>query len=388
MKILAIETSCDETAISIIEGEGTFGSPSFSILSDETISQIKIHEKWGGVVPNLAKREHIKNLVPVLQASLEDASLSEKEKKEIPSNIQGDIKNILSREAGLAEELIFYLSSIETPPIDYIAVTYGPGLEPALWVGINFAKALSIFWEKPLIPINHMEGHIFSVLLEKKDGAYTTREIKYPALSLLISGGHTELVLIKDALSYEIIGQTRDDAVGEAFDKVARLLNLPYPGGPAISALAEKGSGKTNFNLPRPMIDSPDFDFSFSGLKTSVLYTIKKLQIFSDENKADIAKQFEDAVTDVLLLKTEKALKKYDAKTVIVGGGVSANKKIRSVFSKTFEEKYENIGLLFPEQKFSTDNAVMIAISAFLRIKASKIPEAENIIANGNLILG
>ena len=406
MKILSIETSCDETAVAIVEANGGFENPSFKILGNSLLSQIEIHKEYGGVFPSLAKREHAKNLVPLLENTLKQFGFHLE--AELPSKISDvkikEIEKILERESGLFEKLKELLLKIEIPNIDAIAVTYGPGLEPALWVGLNFAKALSIAWNKPLIPINHMEGHIFSVLMHEKNkfpisnlSTYgrSPEGRQFPMISLLISGGHTELVLIKDWLDYEIIGQTRDDAVGEAFDKVARMLGLPYPGGPYISALAEMSRinadkksqinadenlhksapclrksasnlrSSATFRFPRPMINSDNFDFSFSGLKTFVLYKIKKSPELTNRIKKEIAREFEDAVVDVLISKTKKALQKYNAKTLIIGGGVVANKQIRQEFTKLAEK--QNIKLMLPENSLSTDNAVMIGIAGYFR---------------------
>lgn len=378
MTILAIETSCDETALAIVKKEGE----NYSVLADAMLSQIKIHEEWGGVVPNLAKREHAKNLLPLLKKVLEESSLPAE--KCDTSRKEKDIKELLIREGNLADDLIKFVKEIGIPSIDAIAVTYGPGLEPTLWVGLNFAKALSILWNKKLIPINHMEGHILSVLLEHEEGNYKTRIIDYPAVALLISGGHTELVHIKEPMSYEVIGRTRDDAVGEAFDKVARILKLPYPGGPEISKLAKEATKDNDFKLPSPMINSDDFDFSFSGLKTSVLYKAKSLGDMTNEMKADMANQFEQAVTKVLLKKSLDAVEKFDAKTFIIGGGVSANDTIRSAF----KDSMKDINLLLPDKTLSTDNAIMIGITAHERLKGEYKEEnpleAE---ARGNLAL-
>jgi len=240
-----------------------------------------------------------------------------------------------------------------------------------------------------------MEGHLVASLLNKNQ---KTNAIKFPALGLLLSGGHTELVFIKNWMNYKTIGQTRDDAVGEAYDKVARMLGLPYPGGPQISALAEsikniskqqnKKNTTDNFKLPRPMINTDDFDFSFSGLKTAVLYTIKKIKKITPTVKKEISKEFEEAVVDVLMSKTKKALKKYKVKTLILGGGVTANKKIREDFKKL--EKELKIKVLIPNPKHSTDNAVMIAVAGYFRYLNGKILDPDKtgrIKANGNLHL-
>ena len=253
MLILGIETSCDETAISLIEMSGTIEADlKFKVLGESLYSQIAIHAPYGGVFPNLAKREHEKNLVPLLQQALYQAGdaltyAGPKNETASPSVIE----KILEREPELYKQLSIFLAERDHPSIDAIAVTYGPGLEPALWVGVNFAKALATAWNIPLVAVNHMEGHImaalishdprdltnhFSVLQNTKMNSFA--EVSFPMLSLLVSGGHTELVLSTDWMSYEIIGETRDDAAGEAFDKIARLLNLPYPGGPELSRLA------------------------------------------------------------------------------------------------------------------------------------------------------
>ncbi len=386
MKILAIETSCDETAVSIIEAKGGTKKPLFKVLGNSLFSQTKIHEALGGVVPNLAKRAHSQNLVPLLLQTLAKANLGKKysRTKTCPIAVEKKVKKILEREGDLATQFLAELCAIKPPAIDGIAVTSGPGLEPALWVGINFAKALALLWNKPVMPINHMEGHILSSLFEKK-------QLTFPALALLISGGHTELVYMKELLSYKVIGATVDDAVGEAFDKVARMMELPYPGGPQISKLAEENRlSKRNqekvFTLPRPMLKSNDYKFSFAGLKTAVLYTLRKLPTLTPEVKEKMAREFEDAVTEVLLTKTKKALLAYNPKTLIIGGGVSANTHIRNSFEMLIKKEFPTISLIIPERSLSTDNALMIAAAGYMRnILKKKIPL--NFKANGNLTL-
>jgi N6-L-threonylcarbamoyladenine synthase len=383
MRILGIETSCDETAVCILEAQGTIQAPTFTTLGNALYSQIAIHKEFGGVFPAVAKREHALNLVPLLIKALADASLLI-EKPQEPSLERIDtIKTKLVREYTLAEQLIDFISKYQKPDIDCIAVTSGPGLEPALWVGINFAQILEEIWGIPVYPINHMEGHIVSPLFE----VHQMSKVSFPALSLLISGGHTELVLVKNWLDYEVIGQTKDDAVGEAFDKVARMLSLPYPGGPEISKLATEATAESvtthGVKFPRPMIHSPDFDFSFSGLKTAVLYFIKKQEQLSPALKAAIAKDFEDATVEVLISKTRKALEKYNVKTLILGGGVIANKKIRGAFEKLVTELDET-KLLLPPLQLTTDNAIMIAVAGYLNILLDKKPQKE-IKAQGNL---
>ena len=404
MKILAIETSCDETAISIIDARGGFSAPKFTVLSNQLFSQASIHAKYGGVFPNVAKREHSKSLVPLLKLALKEAKILEKKKKPILSEKdKAFYTKTLSREHELSEQFLTFIKNTKKPKIDAIAVTEGPGLEPALWVGINFAKALSHSWNIPIIPTNHMEGHIVASLLnnsQKKD-EISIPKISFPVLALLISGGHTELVLMKNWLTYKILGNTRDDAVGEAFDKVARMLKLPYPGGPHISKLSESvADGSSRYKLPRPMIHSDDFDFSFSGLKTAVLYTVKKIPRLTGKIKAEIANEFENSVVEVLLSKTKRAAKQYKVKTILIGGGVSANKRIREQFKNSVAE-LSNTAFYVPNQDLSTDNALMIAVAAYFRtmtripnkktkVKNTILKEQEkkaNLKASGNLSL-
>jgi len=394
MKILSIETSCDDTAISIMEMHGSFsarGGSAFGgkVLANNSNSQIKIHIPYGGVYPVLAKREHTKNLPIIFEASLRQAKLNKSKK-----------------------------------PVDAIAVTYGPGLEMCLWEGIIFAKNLAEKWKIPLIPTNHMEGHVLSVFGKGK-GKFTIPKIKTPILSLLVSGGHTQLVLTKKWMQYEIIGETLDDAVGEAFDKVARMLDLPYPGGPQISKLAEKEREKKSLRgvsqadgprgsaprtrgdsdpskiafslaLPRPMLHSKNFNFSFSGLKTAVLYLIQKIgpkEALSEKIKAQIALEFENAAIECLVYKTKKAMEKYKIKTLIVAGGVAANKHLKNEMKKLTTAKAGQAGrkikLLFPTKELAGDNSLMIGIAGYLNYvkNKKKVPKLSSIKATGNLRL-
>ena len=390
MKLLAIETSCDETAISLVEATGDLSSPHFKVLGNALYSQISVHKEYGGVYPMMAKREHVKNLCPISSQALKEAECFNKSETKYPENIWKEIEKILSREDGLYHVFRETFENIEKPKIDVISVTYGPGLEPALWVGISFAKALGKLWGTPVIGANHMEGHIASVLINNDD----ERKVQFPALSVLISGGHTEIVKVDNWGKYKVIGKTVDDAVGEAFDKVARLLGLPYPGGPEISKLAEKARIENiaqKAKLPRPMIKSDNLDFSFSGLKTAVLYYIRDnfnadSKNMSEEEKADLAREFEDAVVDVLITKTEKAVSEDDIKTLIIGGGVIANKKLRSAFTG-LENKYADLIVKTPNRDLSTDNSLMIAAASYINI--SIYPEImaieKDIIAKGNL---
>ncbi|MEI7480169.1 MAG: hypothetical protein WCJ59_00915, partial [bacterium] len=253
MRILGIETSCDETAVSLIEATGELPKPTFKVLGDSLYSQIAIHAQYGGVFPMMAKRHHALNIVQLLVKTLQEAGEYHEATISLDAELEAKIVKLLEREDDLGKDILNLAKKIQAPKIDAIAVTFGPGLEPALWVGVNFARALSLLWNIPIIPTNHMQGHIYSVLLS------TTGEmqpINFPIVSLLISGGHTELVKLIDWTKAEVIGRTRDDAVGEAFDKVARILGLPYPGGPEISKLADQhraeSTNEDKWKLPRP----------------------------------------------------------------------------------------------------------------------------------------
>ncbi len=397
MRILSIETSCDETAISIVEATGGITSPSFSVLGNSLFSQIELHKKFGGVYPMLAKREHAKNLVPLLLNVLNENLVRHTSNTYTGSEETdwNNIESILSKEDGLYMDFRNNLELVPRPDIDVISVTSGPGLEPALWVGISFAEALGLFWNIPVIGVNHMEGHIASVLAQSID----TRGVVFPTLALLISGGHTELVSIESWGNYKVIGETRDDAVGEAFDKTARMLGLTYPGGPEISRLAEYARDHNipkKSSLPRPMIHSHDLNFSFSGLKTAVLYylrdtypTLNGLETpLNDADRADICREFEDSVVDVLLKKTQAALIETGAKTLIIAGGVISNKKIRSEFVQ-LEQKLNGLCVKIPDNKLATDNAVMIACAAYINICINpEILKSKNkIVAKGNMKL-
>jgi N6-L-threonylcarbamoyladenine synthase len=363
MKILAIETSCDDTCISVIKDN--------KILSNLVSSQEKIHAQYGGVFPSLAKREHQANIVPLLIKGLKQSkSLIKKEgnNKKIKK-----VEKILERNPELFNNLKPLLENYEIKGIDKIAVTIGPGLEPCLWVGVNLAKALSFYFDIPVLKVNHIEGHIISSLINNT-------KIKYPAIALIVSGGNTQLILIKE--KYKIIGETRDDACGECLDKTARILGLGYPGGKEIAKYAEKfKEAKYNIKLPRPMINDKNFDFSFSGLKTAVLYETKKHKNITEEYKIEMAHEIQSAVIDVLLKKTMNAVKKYKTKTIVLGGGVSANKELRHRFEKEFKSN-----CLFPQLKFSMDNATMIAfagINSKKEVKWNKLKANSNLKING-----
>ncbi|HEA84475.1 MAG TPA: tRNA (adenosine(37)-N6)-threonylcarbamoyltransferase complex transferase subunit TsaD [Candidatus Wildermuthbacteria bacterium] len=335
MKILAIETSCDETAAAVLNIE----DGKFAILANIVSSQIELHRKYGGVYPMLAKREHEKNLPMVIKEALKKAKLSEKK-----------------------------------PKIDVLAVTIGPGLSPCLWTGLNKAVELADKWDVPLVPTDHMEGHLLVSLLD-----IDTKNL-FPAIGLTVSGGHTQLVLIKDIGKYTLIGETRDDAAGECFDKTARILGLPYPGGPEIAKKAEKPSS-VKVSLPRPMLNTKDYDFSFSGLKTAVLYQAKENKITSQYVRA-MAKEIQQAIIDVLLKKTKRAARDYKAHSILIGGGVAANKELRAQFKKEFS----NIRLLIPPVELCGDNAVMIGVAGYYRFKQGMIAKnMEELKAQPNL---
>ncbi len=400
MKILGIETSCDETALALLEGSGSFNEAKIRVMDSALISQVDVHREYGGVFPSLAKREHIKNLIPLLEKVLKGGKMLQYKIRgeKIDDKTLEKLREILNREPDLFEAFIDFVPKIKKPAIEAVTVTTGPGLEPALWVGINFAKALSEFWKIPVVATNHMEGHIAASLISEKSfkAKASLKKIKFPAMALLISGGHTQLVLIKDWKKYQVVGETRDDAVGEAYDKVARMMGLTYPGGPEIARLAELGriekklgQLKTDtFKLPRPMLNSDDFDFSFSGLKTSVLYLIKKKSltnpILSEQEKIAIATEFEAAVTEVLIKKTKKAIEANGIKTLILGGGVTANTFICQSFDKIITKEFRDIKIYLPEKTLSTDNAVMIALAGYFN-RLQKTKQVQNIKADGNL---
>jgi len=373
MKILAIETSCDETAIALVEAEGGLSGPYFKVLKNLVASQIEIHRPFGGVVPNLAKREHNRNL-PILFDKLVNSSKSK-------------IKNQKSK-LQIKSEKFF-------KDIDLIAVTSGPGLEPALWTGINFAENLhkdlktnSLKLKAKLVGANHLSGHLYSFLLNSKSLILNSKI--FPAIALVISGGHTMLLLMKGLAHYKKLGETRDDAVGECFDKTARLLKLPYPGGPEIEKLAKLGNPKA-VDFPRPMLNQKNYDFSFSGLKTSVLYHLRdtKYEIQNTKYKTDIAASFQQAAFDVLIKKTLRAVEEFGAKSVMISGGVAANKSLQKEFKKEINKRFKikEIRNKKPElfvTKFPTDNAAMIAAGAYVDYLNKK---KYKLVANGNLSL-
>lgn len=315
--LLGIETSCDETAVAIVKNGR-------EILANVVASQIDSHKRFGGVVPEIASRHHVEQITYVLEEALQQ-------------------------------------SNTVWEDIDGIAVTEGPGLVGALLVGVNAAKALAFAKQKPLIGVHHIAGHIYANRLEK--------EFEFPLLALIVSGGHTELVLMKSHGAYELIGETRDDAAGEAYDKVARMLQLPYPGGPQIDRLAELGEEAIDF--PRAWLEQNSYDFSFSGLKSSVINTIHNAKQRGKElRKEDIAASFQASVIDVLTTKTVRAAKEFDVKQVIIAGGVAANRGLRSALEAEFAKT--SIPLLIPPLNLCTDNAAMIAAAGTIAFEQGR----------------
>jgi len=356
LTILAIETSCDDTCMAILKIRNWkrraknwklgIGNWKLEILSNIVSSQVKVHAKYGGVYPTLAKREHQRNIVPVLETALKKA---------------------------------------RNPEINLIAVTVGPGLEPCLWVGVNFARAISRELKLPIVPVNHIEAHI----LVNFQFPISNFQNIFPAVCLVVSGGHTQLILMKEIGKYKILGETRDDAAGECFDKVARILGLGYPGGPAIAAEAAKFSifnSQFSIKLPRPMIHQKNYDFSFSGLKTAVLYDYKEKPPEIRESKnyiQEMAFEAQEAIIEVLVSKTIKAAKEYKVRTIILGGGVASNQELRKRMRKKAKEL--NCNFLVPKPQFCTDNAVMVGITAFFHWICGEKKDWKKIKVNANL---
>lgn len=319
MRILGIETSCDETGVAIYDEEK-------GLIANQLHTQIALHADYGGVVPELASRDHIRKLAPLLQAALQEAHLTAKD-------------------------------------IDGIAYTSGPGLVGALLVGSTVARSLAYAWNVPAIGVHHMEGHLLAPMLEENPP-------HFPFVALLVSGGHTQLVRVDGVGRYELLGESIDDAAGEAFDKTAKLLGLDYPGGAALARLALKGT-PNRFAFPRPMTDRPGLDFSFSGLKTFAANTLHQVMQeegeLTEQSKADIAYAFQEAVVDTLAIKCKRALKQIGLKRLVIAGGVSANKQLR----QTLAELMQQLGgeVFYPQPQFCTDNGAMIAYAGFLRLK-------------------
>jgi tRNA N6-adenosine threonylcarbamoyltransferase len=317
VRVLAIETSCDETAVAVFDSEK-------GLLAHQIHSQIDLHAVYGGVVPELASRDHVRKLLPLAEAAMAEAGSSHDQ-------------------------------------IDGIAYTSGPGLVGALLVGAAVGRSLAFAWDKPAIGIHHLEGHLLAPMLE-------TPAPEFPFLALLVSGGHTLLAEVRGIGEYEIIGNSVDDAAGEAFDKTAKVLGLPYPGGPALAKLAEKGK-PGRFKLPRPMLDRPGLDFSFSGLKTAVVVATRGLEL-DDQTRADLASDFQNAVVETLAAKCDRALKQTGMRTLVVAGGVGANQQLRRQLRELGEKR--NVTVLYPRPEFCTDNAAMIAYAGCRRLQAGE----------------
>jgi len=369
MIILGIESSCDDTSVALLDcsEQGCF------IISEKTASQIDIHKKYGGVVPELAGREHAEKIIPLVESILEK----------------------------------------QTKP-DLISVTSGPGLITGLLVGVEATKTLSYIWDVPLVAVNHIEGHICSVEIPNDKCQMTNKPIEYPALALIASGGHTELIYIPEQGKYKRIGATRDDAAGECFDKIAKLIGYPYPGGPEISKLAETGNPKI-IDFPRPMLNQDNFDFSFSGLKTAALYWLQKNVIArsdvgatwqsrgfkfaltprdchvvpmrigtprNDTSINDFCASFEQSIVDVLVAKTIKAAQKYKPKTIILAGGVSANKKLRIILKKSISKNCPKSKFQVPNPKYTMDNAAMIAVAGYYHALKNDFTDWKNVVVD------
>lgn len=314
MRVLGIETSCDETGIAIYDDAA-------GLLANQLYSQVKLHADYGGVVPELASRDHVRKTVPLIQAALKEAGL-------------------------------------QAQDIDAVAYTAGPGLVGALLVGATIGRSLAFAWGVPAIAVHHMEGHLLAPMLEDNPP-------EFPFVALLVSGGHTQLISVTGVGEYTLLGESIDDAAGEAFDKTAKLLGLDYPGGPMLSKMAQQGVEK-RFIFPRPMTDRPGLDFSFSGLKTFAANTIRDNDS-SDQTRADIARAFEDAVVDTLAIKCRRALDQSGFKRLVIAGGVSANRTLRSKLAGMMQKRGGEVFYARPE--FCTDNGAMIAYAGMVRMK-------------------
>ncbi len=331
MRILGIETSCDETSAGIVEKNSS--SSTITLLSNVIATSLALHAKTGGIIPEVAAREQVKYILPVISEALE---------------------------IGLGTTI-----SKNSPDIDGIAVTYGPGLIGSLLVGVETARTLAYLWDKPLIPVNHMMGHIYANWIANPN-------IELPALVLVVSGNHTDLLLLKNHKDFILLGGTRDDAAGEAFDKTARLLGLPYPGGPEIEKRAKYGD-KSYIRFPRPMDGSGNFDFSFSGLKTAVYREVMKEKELSEEFINTMAACIMDAISDILVKKTLQAAELYEVNTVIISGGVAANETLSERFKQEIQKKNLSLTFSVPPKNLCTDNGAMIATAALFMGEAKNI---------------
>jgi N6-L-threonylcarbamoyladenine synthase len=326
MRVLGIETSCDETGVALYDGER-------GLLAHALYSQIELHARYGGVVPELASRDHVRKLLPLVEKVLDEAGM-------------------------------------DAAGIDGVAYTAGPGLIGALLVGAMTGRSLAWAWGVPAVAIHHMEGHLLAPMLEANAPAF-------PFLALLVSGGHSMIVQVEGVGRYRVLGDTVDDAVGEAFDKTAKLLGLPYPGGPALAKLAEQGN-PARFDFPRPMVDRPGLDFSFSGLKTFALNTWRQSGQ-TDRDRADIARAFEDAVVDTMTIKCRRAVHQVGVKRLVIAGGVGANRHLRMRLASMMDK--EGGEVFYPRPAFCTDNGAMIAYAGYQRLQAG---QAEGLTVRAN----
>ena len=347
MLILGIETSCDETGAAVIEGNEQ--TKKVKLLSNVVASSLSLHSKTGGIIPENAAREQVRLIIPVIKDALERAGIR------------------------------FPTSELRIPNIDAIALTYGPGLVGSLLIGTETAKTLSYVWNKPIIPVNHLIGHIYANFVSEISNSAVPQ---FPAIGLIVSGGHTDLILMTGHGRLRWLGGTRDDAAGEALDKIGRLLGLPYPGGPHIEEAAKNGNPNKH-KFPSPLIGSADFDFSFSGLKTAVFREVATMKQLNNGTIADISASAQKAVVDVLVHKTLKAARQYSAKSILLGGGVAANNKLREQFELSIVNgQMSNVKLFAPQKFLCTDNAVMIAAAAFFN---NQTEPWQKIDANPNL---
>jgi N6-L-threonylcarbamoyladenine synthase len=367
MKVLGIESSCDETGASIINN-------GVQIISNALASSVEIKKKWGGVVPEKAAREQVKCIVPIITETMQ------------MQNAKCKMQNSGTAALDAAE-----IDKDTIDSIDAIAVTVGPGLIGSLLVGVETAKTLAYVWDRPIVPVNHLIGHVYGCWLapvgatlnheqrtKNKNSSRSINSPKFPAVVLLVSGGHTELILMFGHGKFKLLGTTRDDAAGEAFDKTARILGLSYPGGPAIQKAVEDCHqkiknqklkieniiGKSKFKLPRPMIDDHSFDFSFSGLKTAVLREVQEQKVLSYDFVCQMAYEIQESISDVLTKKAVKAVEEFSPKSLLVCGGVAANKRLREKFEEEIGN-YHDIKLFFPPVEFCTDNAATVASAAY-----------------------
>ena len=347
VRILALESSCDESAAAVLDSEG-------GLLSHELFSQVELHRIYGGVVPELASRDHVHKLLPLVQRAL--ARAGGRVDGHPGETVDGRVGVGLDGSAGGG------LEGDGRAPVDGIAYTAGPGLIGALLTGAALARSLAYAWNVPAIAVHHLEGHLLAPLLEDDPPPF-------PHVALLVSGGHTMLIEVQGIGRYELLGETRDDAAGEAFDKTAKLLGLPYPGGPELARLADTGKAGV-YAFPRPMLDRPGLEFSFSGLKTAVLHAVRAQASLADGVKADVARGVQDAIVETLVAKSLRALEQTGLDDLVVSGGVSANRTLRARLADVVSKRGGRV--YYPRIEFCTDNAAMIAVAGLARLQAGQ----------------